>query len=467
MKLTDQALYKSVVNTSHRYSLVKARLGMVKEVEEAIEPIEVGPNDLVLGCSGPEFSRDNLVKINMKRFGEGGVGEKFTWTGAIVGIQGSGKTQMAREVICANFATRFKEHFFIYDPKGEWWSIAEPSYEQPGEKAVREKVDAMYSSLAIPGLHRQGYKVVTISPLFLGTDRKNVDIFFSISWQNVRDVYDRTPDEAIKMLVELLGITGGVERIEKMIDFISYVMLDRKISSWKGFRLRIRELSVKWGETAGSLLRKYRLRKEQKVISDNPKYHIDILRLMVDYQGVLYRGKLKTTPNAYVDLPFNACLKIIGSLILNDMFRYNVDKDSGAVMKLTEIAVGFDEIDLIASEVEDSSTREWVLSFAAKARMAGIDLTIIGQEASLIYNELFTQCKVIMTSIVTENNAKILAKAHIPKEYLNMEGGLLSTLKRKQKTSVETEQDEWAVKDEEGNVETFYAFPMVCRGVRR
>ncbi|MDE1768022.1 MAG: hypothetical protein KGH62_01510 [Candidatus Micrarchaeota archaeon] len=420
------------------------------------EPIRLSDNDLILGTSSTTYSKDNLKLLDIRRVGANG--ESTTFTSIILGQAGGGKSYQAAVWYLDNLHDRFGIPIIIVDPQHEWDSHRKASFEEQGQKKARDAVDKLFWDLGgeQAKMVRHGYDIEVISPLMSANmeKRKNVDRYFAISYSDIRYIMNYSPDEGIKLLLEVLGIDSSDDNY---IDLLKVVMADRQIETFAELKDAIGKKAKRYKTVSGKLLRKLRIQGLTHVISDKPEDILDIFGLLKQ-KVVIFQTKLKTSnKDTYLDLAFNATIKIILFKILIACVQYNLDHKLDSELK--ECAVLIDELDLYANETEDSSTRDFVTFLLTKGRKAGIHFGGIAQEASLVYHELFANVKIISTSVVTPNNAKPLRDRHISKEYLDLESGILSHLKVKQPTSIFTEVPQRAVIDEANKVIICYPFP--------
>ena len=407
-----------------------------REGPRAIVPVQITENDIILGCNDFNFNRDNLVVLNTRSISP--TGERFAFTFAILGMPGTGKTQTARNLVLANLHGRLGKPAFVYDPKGEWGETAEPYDEHV------EKIDAFFAHLP-PGIKRQGYDCITMSPYYTN---KRTDVRFKVQLQDLKDIMEHSeagdPDEGLRVTCELLGI--GSEQ-DLAIDLLR-ICLKPAVKSWAELNVQIKKYAQKYPAGSALLLRKLFFARRNSLISDNPADACRVLENMAEGKVVVYRGKIKGSETGrYVDLQFNACLKIVLYKIEYNCEAWNMHRDRSAVLKAESIVVFFEEIDQLASNT-DSSTRIAVRNFVSKGRSFGIDVGICGQEYATIDAELFGMIKNVFSSRVTEGNAVLLRKRNMQQDDIQN----LMSMPIKVMTSVDTEVALWFCIDEAGNL---------------
>jgi len=407
-------------------------------------PYVLKENEIILGCRTPTFTRANTTTLDCKKFNDDGTPNAVSFL--IIGRQGTGKSITGASVGLDNLVYRFGEKIFIYDPKNEFDKHTEPSFENG---VIRKaKVDEYLSSI---NLARKGYKLVSIAPEIAGRHVK-VDHRFSITFDDILEIYNFDKTEAIKILIELLGIASE----GAIMDLVREILSSKKIRSFDELRTESLKVAKKLSlppQTQAVFARKIKVAVSMGILSKGEGKGIDILNLMKDNDGVIYKAKLKLTgSDSEADLAYNAILKLVCLKLVIDCFLYVQGSAAAVVRSKNGVCFMFDEIDVLASEIADSSTRTFITNMLTKYRAAKIDFIGIGQEASLIYHELFSQCKVIITSQVTSNNAKMLKDRHISKELVDATSGLLGQLKLKEKTSVDTYVSEWCCIDENNQI---------------
>lgn len=421
-----------------------------KEPIVKIDPFVIKKNDVILGCNTPVYKRENTVTLNVKKFNDDGTTNALSFL--IIGRQGTGKSYEGSSIGLDNIVTRFGEKLFIYDPKGEYDKHKNPSYEN--EPVRKGKVDKYLNSI---NLSRKGYKIYTIAPVIAGKNTK-VDLRFSITFADIMEIYQSEPTEALKIIIELIGLKSQ----PNTIDLVRELIEGRHVKTFKEMQDKSEAVSKKLNlqQTQSVLERKLGIAIRSGLLSDEKEKGIDILNILKENEVVIYKGKLKLTgSDTDTDLPYNAALKLVMLKIILDCALYFQGNSAAVVKSRNGVCFMLDEIDVLADESSDSSTRIFVTNILTKYRAFKIDFIGIGQEASRIYHELFSQVKVVLTSQVTSANASMLKERHVDKEYLDSTSGILGQLKLKVKTDLDTYVSEWVAIDEDNRIIPFYPLP--------
>lgn len=409
-------------------------------------------NEVILGCKNPNFTKENTVSLDVKKFNDDGSTNAVSFL--IVGRAGTGKSVSASIIALDNMVERFHEKLFIYDPKNEFDKHKAPSYEH--ELARKNKVDKYLKSI---NLARKGYKIWSIAPEIAGKLVK-ADQRFSITFSDILEIYAFDKTESIKVLIELMGI----QTRENLIDLIRELIESKRVKSFKELLDKSEKVAEKLNlmPTQNILRRKLKIALDVGLLSNDEGKGIDILPLMKEYDAVIYKGKLKLTGgDTESDLPYNAALKLVMLKIIIDCALYSQGSDAAVVRSKNGVCFMLDEIDVLCDENSDSSTRIFVTNILTKYRSYRVDFIGIGQEASRIYHELFSQSKVILTSQVTSSNGTMLKARHVDKELLDPSAGILGQLKLKCRTSLDTYVSEWCAIDQDNQITLYYPMPSL------
>ena len=371
-----------------------------------VEPLVITDNDVILGYKTEDFTdKNNAQLLNLGIFERGETGSVNI---GFLGITGSGKTAEAWKFI-ENFVFRFRYCFFEIDVKHEAWIHRKPLYSLPGKEAI----DASLEQL---GQTRQGLDLLIVAPRgIISKEDTNVDVWISVGWKDIQDIAKYDNGEAIKILADILGISTT--------DDDSLDILDRAIEDGietvEDFYKFVMAINKKEGiDYAGStkILRKLKLRMDKDILSD--KYTFDLLGEMKKRQGaggVVLAGKIKVAGlNNYVDLSYEAVIKMLMLKIEYDGFAWNVGKNPNAVLQ-TDCVVHVGELDTFAPADDRSPMSRFMRDRSTKGRQSGVNYFFDVQESSTVDAELFNQIKILDCATVSDSNAKTLERKGINK----------------------------------------------------
>lgn len=412
------------------------------------EPIEIKDNDLVLGFGSKDFSRDNIRKINLGIF-SGGNNVARSIRCMFLGATGAGKTTQCSTVALDNFVERFSYKFFAYDPKREWYTKKQPA-------VVKPKVKKLFADF---GVTARGYDLFVISPKMLN-NKRNVDQEFMIGYDDIKRLATGPAAdavEAVRLLLELVNmddpgpdLVGLLQILVTKLYINDFTELEDYIEK-EGAYYKIPNTSIQ------SLIRKISLAIDGKVITNNENYIINVLELMHEHDGVVFAGKLRSqNKNTLVDNPYNAVFKILALEILYDCVAYNIQRDRSDTILQSEVVMVLDELDVLAPDNENTTTRDFVRAIFTKARGAGITALGIAQEATLVDKELFEQFDIIFCGGgISDENGKMLVRRGVPQLAVDQ----LRNLRSGERTNVGTKVAQWCAMDRNRHITKYLPIP--------
>ncbi|MGP8253428.1 MAG: glycine--tRNA ligase subunit alpha [Terracidiphilus sp.] len=131
--------------------------------------------------------------------------------------------------------------------------------------------------------------------------------------------------------------------------------------------------------------------------------------------GVVLAGKIKVAGlNNYVDLSYEAVIKMLMLKIEYDGFAWNVGKNPNAVLQ-TDCVVHVGELDTFAPADDRSPMSRFMRDRSTKGRQSGVNYFFDVQESSTVDAELFNQIKILDCATVSDSNAKTLERKGINK----------------------------------------------------
>lgn len=406
--------YKQSLLSSSSYS-AKVQLERVyPETKPEAQPLQITDNDLILGFGSSDFRKKNVRLLNLNLFRDDEVGNIAM---GFLGLTGTGKSTRAYSV-AEDFVYRHNNCLFIYDVKGEAYFHKEPLHSLPN----LARIDALHSQI---GLKRRGLDLLIVSPRSLSENR-HVDFYFSISWNWIKRIARYDSGEAVKIMSEILGLFNTDD---DSIDILDEALHRSSILDFKGLREFIRGPNGRRKNYPGAskLLRKLRNRMRNGILSDDPRYSLDLLSEMKKRQGrggVVFQGKIKVAGMGnYIDMAYEASLKACLSLILYDGLAWNVSRDSNAVLKCDTFIL-FEEFDTLAPDDDRNMTSLYLRNYFTKGRQAGLNMAGVVQEASTVDHELWQQMRILFCAKLTEANSKAVKRKGIDDDIIKELQGL-------------------------------------------
>ena len=446
----------------------RTELARLTQKEVAVQELsrELRQNEIILGFDGLEYDPAHAVYQDIHK--TGGTGEVRAYHAIFMGLNGSGKTGLGKNVVFQdNLVQRFLEPFFMYDKKGEAPESKKPSFSSASEEAVRKKVDSLFAKFN-PPIHRHGYDILTVAPVLMkpkgGAGLPGVDRYFGISLDMLKFISRHDPDECTRIFMMLIGedpnnpnsvdiikrlIRGHLNNVQKYAEMVDLV----------------ERISMKQGlvNTGGRIQRKIKNARYDRVLSDRTEDQLDILNEMWSRRGkggVAFRGRARSSGSeSYIDMQFDAMLMTLMWTILYDSGDYHKFRSPTAVLRSQNgTAIYIPELHSLAPDGKFSYTTDFIRPFLTEARTSGIDFGGDTQEASTVDKEFFSQFRYIYCcGAVTENNAKVLVQHHIRQEIIN---NVLRELDGRKKTSIGMEPPESAaIETETKDYKTFRVMP--------
>ena len=397
--------YKQTLERSNSYSSMKMLAKMYPEKPQQEVPLQISKNDIILGFKNSEFKKENVRLLNLNIFSET---ETDSIIMACLGQTGTGKTLTAYS-LCEDFVFRFEQCLFIYDVKKEAPWHRQPLYSLPNIEEIEKVQDSI-------GLKLRALDLFIIAPKYMGP-QKNVDFYFTLTWPDIMDMAKTDRAEALRILTEILGLGNNDG---DSIDIIEDAIDRNNINTFSQLREFVRGVKGKNLKKPGAMLlvRKLKRRFESEIISDNPKYRLQLLKEMKDRQGkggVVFQGKIKSASDNYIDRQYNALLKWCQTLIMQDGFAWNINRDSNAVLKCDTVVM-LEEFDTLCNTEKQNPMTVFERSYGTKSRQAGINLIVVVQEIDMIDEAFVSQIRIFFCSRVSEANALALRKKGVTKE---------------------------------------------------
>jgi hypothetical protein len=193
------------------------------------------------------------------------------------------------------------------------------------------------------------------------------------------------------------------------------------------------------------------------LISDVEKENINLLELLKTNQIVVLSGQLRREENdSYLTKRYNAYCKLCIFEIVSDLMRYFAgDTTTTYLQNKSGCLIMIDEVDSLAPNRGACSARETIVNIATKYRKAYITLLLATQLISRVDDALFAQVNYLITSVVDEENKKLLRNKNVSEEAI----GILSELRTAIKTTIGTLISELAIINME-SMDTQYFYPI-------
>ena len=417
--------FYSILKKSYNYSDIKLAESLYNDDEEEEERIyEMQDDDLLLGFKNKMFRRGEEVVVNIKLIDENN--ELKSRNFLIIGKKGSGKSVMGA-VVADMFINKFKTPVFAIDPFGEM-HVKYKEFFYDGEERYLEYLD---SFLKYYNLKRRGLKLTVIAPAFIG-EQRSVNFYYKLSYKTVKEMIKYDSGQMRGILSRMLGIKDNVANM----DLLAMVMSDVKINTWNDL---LRSMSRSKDSKVRIIFSSINAKLKMGVLTNDEKEDIDLCKLMMDNQMVIFKSRIRTeVDDDYDTLIYNSFLELCLFQLTTYMTRH-LEGLSSKLQSDNGILIVIDEADSVAPAVGNCSIRNPIVQLATKWRKSLFNIILMVQSATKL-DPTFSSQSDYLIGYKSENiNKQVLLDRGISEEVFKE---VLTELKQEQTTIVNTKVNE-------------------------
>jgi len=315
----------------------------------------------------------------------------------------------------------------IIDPYGEFHTHVHPfAYTKPPQyQAFISEFLSQFS------LKPKGLKLKVIAPELLRNEQDaNIDRYFSISYNDIRQIMKYSKMDAISALINLLGLSDNDANVDLLLSVIN-----DNIYTWTDLMNamnKIKESKVK------TIFYRIKSRLRAGIITDDESKGLSILKELAENEAVVVRGKLRNVEDDdYIMQIYNAYIQILITTAVLDIKTYLETKGKAQTYLKNDqgILIAIDEIDSLAPATGRSSIRDTITQLATKYRKSMVNLLFATQSAKKVDNTLLEQVDYLIVSTIDDTNANALTTLNISDEWLlvlrQLKQGIITNIQTK------------------------------------
>lgn len=402
-------------NSTYMNEIGLRAFGKVIPPEEK-EQIQLDRNHMLIGFRTPQFTIDNAITIDLNfEKSYGNTVELQSKVITIMGQKGDGKSGVS-SLFIDYFIQQRHMKIIIIDPQHEYYRKEKKVFDDiTNDDEYLAEIDDFLSTY---NQVRRGYKLYKIAPKFLGTERENIDLYYTLSWNDFKDMFTSNNLSAINTLIELLGIENNESNVDFLLSTISEN--EREIFSWETLLAKLnayRRTNKKVKRIFHAL--KTRMSGSQSMLSDNDEDHLNIFKILDKYDGIIFAAELPDTESVdeeetMLTKVYNDFVKIFVMQIRNELRKTVRGSVNSRFKDKQGIVFIIDEADVLIPNGK-SSLKTILVRLATKERKTMITLILMTQSADKLDATIFKQSNYIITSAPDKDNAKALYLINVQK----------------------------------------------------
>jgi len=412
-------------DTSYSTQVLRNKL-FGKPIEEE-EPFTIKPNQILIGFKSPQYSLNNPVVIDVGAYIKlGGKVERQSKVFAVLGRKGSGKS-VDMGILIDAYHYAFHLPILIIDPYGEFHTHMHPfAYTKPAsyQSFIAEFLDQF-------GLKQKGLKLKVIAPELLRNEQDtNIDRYFSISYNDIRQIMKYSKMDAISALINLLGLSDNDANADLLLSVIN-----DSIYTWTDLMNAMRKIKE---SKVTTIFYRIKSRLRAGIITDDESKGLGILKELAENEAVVVRGKLRNVEDDdYITQIYNAYIQILITTAVLDIKTYLETKGKAQTYLKNDqgILIAIDEIDSLAPATGRSSIRDTITQLATKYRKSMVNLVFATQSAKKVDSTLLEQVDYLIVSTIDDTNANALTTLNISEEWLlvlrQLKQGIITNIQTK------------------------------------